>query len=81
MCLEKANVIKREVEPTDWVSSLVVTEKPNGKLRVCNDPHHLNKALKYVHSLESLCEKCFVRKSLRGNTNIIDCDDNCNLLL
>ena len=36
--LEKVNVIKREEEPTDWVSSLVVTEKPNGKLRVCIDP-------------------------------------------
>jgi len=30
--LEKANVIKREEEPTDWVSSLVITEKLNGKL-------------------------------------------------
>ena len=48
-CLEKANVIKREEEPTDWVSSLVVTEKPNGKLRVCIDPQHLNKALKRSH--------------------------------
>ena len=36
--LERANVITREEEPTDWVSSLVVTEKPNGKLRVCIDP-------------------------------------------
>ena len=26
--LERVNVIKREEEPTDWVSSLVVTEKP-----------------------------------------------------
>ena len=33
--LEKASVIIKEEEPTDWVSSLVVTEKPNGKLRVC----------------------------------------------
>ena len=38
--LEKASVIIKEEEPTDWVSSLVVTEKPNGKLRVCIDPQH-----------------------------------------
>ena len=44
--LEKASVIKKEEEPRDWVSSLAVTEKPNGKLRVCIDPQHLNKALK-----------------------------------
>ena len=47
--LEKAYVIKREEEPIDWVSSLVVTEKSNGKLRVCIDPRHLNKALKRSH--------------------------------
>ena len=44
--LEEASVIKKEEEPTDWVSSLVVAEKPNGKLRVCIDPQHHNKALK-----------------------------------
>ena len=37
-CLERANVITREEEPTDWVSNLVVTKKTNGKLRVCIDP-------------------------------------------
>ena len=47
--LERANVIKREEEPTDWVSSLVVTEKPNGKLRVCIDSQRLNTALKRSH--------------------------------
>ena len=47
--LEKASVIIKEEEPTDWVSSLVVTEKLNGKLRVCIDPQHLNKALKRSH--------------------------------
>ena len=31
---------------TDWVSNLVVSEKPNGTLQVCIDPQHLNKALK-----------------------------------
>lgn len=40
----------RKVEgPTEWVSSLVVVEKPNGKLRVCIDPVHLNQALKRSH--------------------------------
>ena len=48
-CLETASVIIKEEEPTNWVSSLVVTEKPNGKLRVCIDPQHLNKALKRSH--------------------------------
>ena len=51
--LERANVIKREEEPTDWVSSLVVTEKPNGKLRVCIDPQRINTALKRSQIIRS----------------------------
>ena len=47
--LEKENVIIKEEEPTDWVSSLVVTEKPNEKRCVCIDPQHLNRALKRSH--------------------------------
>ena len=47
--LEKASVIIKEEETTDWVSSVVVTEKPNGKLRVCIEPQNLNKALKRSH--------------------------------
>ena len=47
--LEKEHVIIKEEEPTDWVSSLVVTEKPNGKLRVCIYPQHLNRTLKKNH--------------------------------
>ena len=32
--------------PTDWVSSMVVASKRNGKIRLCIDPKPLNKALK-----------------------------------
>ncbi len=47
--LEKLGVIKKVNNPTDWVSSMVTVVKPNGKLRVCIDPLHLNKALKHSH--------------------------------
>ena len=35
--------------PTDWVSAIVVTLKPNGKIRLCLDPRPLNKVLKRCH--------------------------------
>ena len=36
-------------EPTDWVNSMVVREKPDGSLRICLDPKDLNKAIRREH--------------------------------
>ena len=47
--MEESGVIKKVTCPTDWVNSLVVVEKPNGKLRVCLDPKDLNAAVKRPH--------------------------------
>ena len=46
---EKEHVIIKEEVTKYWLSSLVVTEKPNEKPRVCIDPQHLNRALKRSH--------------------------------
>lgn len=47
--MEESKVIVRVTKPTDWVNSLVVVEKPNGKLRICLDPRDLNAAIKRPH--------------------------------
>ena len=48
--MEELEVVKPVDEPTDWVNSLVVVEKPKtGALRVCLDPKALNKAVKRQH--------------------------------
>ena len=36
-------------KPTDWVNSMAIVEKPDGSLRICLDPRHLNKAIKREH--------------------------------
>lgn len=43
--LEKRRTIAKVTEPTAWISSLVVVDKP-GKMRICLDPRELNKAIK-----------------------------------
>lgn len=43
--MEQLNVIKRETEPTEFVSNIVVVVKNTGKLRICLDPTNLNKAI------------------------------------
>ena len=43
--LEKKNILVKETEPTDWISSMVVVAKP-GKIRNCLDPKDLNKGIR-----------------------------------
>ena len=38
-------VIVPVVEPTEFVSNIVTARKSNGKMRICLDPTHLNKAI------------------------------------
>ncbi|KAK3753002.1 hypothetical protein QZH41_016302, partial [Actinostola sp. cb2023] len=48
-------------EYTPWISSTVVTAKPNGSIRICLDPRDLNKAVKrnpyYVKSVDDIIPK------------------------
>jgi len=46
--LVKMKVIVTVNEPVDWISNIVIVEKPNKKLRICLDLQDLNKALKTV---------------------------------
>ena len=57
-------------EPTEWVNQLVVTEKPNRKLRICLDSSDLNEAIlreRYKCLLQSNSfQKCQVHNSLQN---------------
>jgi hypothetical protein len=44
--MQTLGVIEPVSEPSEWCHQMVVADKPNGKLRVCMDPKHLNKVLK-----------------------------------
>ena len=43
--LERKDIITKIEEPVDWVSNLVIVEKPNNTLRLCLDPLDLNQAI------------------------------------
>jgi len=47
--LTQRKVISPIQEPTDRVSSMIATKKPDGNIRLCINPHHLNRALKRSH--------------------------------
>ena len=45
--LSKEGIIKPVSQPTDWLSNILVKEKPNGKLRICIDPSQtINRAIR-----------------------------------
>lgn len=44
--LESLGVLAKVDEPTAWVSSVVITTKKSGALRICIDPRPLNQVLK-----------------------------------
>lgn len=43
--LREAGVIVRDTDPGQWISPLVLVNKPNGDLRLCLDPQYLNTQL------------------------------------
>ena len=49
MTLKLKGVIEKVERPTEWMNSVVVANKANGKLRLCLHPKPLNKALKRCH--------------------------------
>ena len=59
----KMEIITSIEEPTDWVSSLVIVEKPNGQLQICLDPQHLNQAIKRLHFIMPTAEKILAQMS------------------
>ena len=42
-------VIQRVQEPSQWVNSMVIVENKSGQLRLCLDPHDLNKNVQRPH--------------------------------
>lgn len=47
--LEKMDIIIKVNEPSDWVNSLVIVNKPDGDIRLCLDPKDLNNNIKQQH--------------------------------
>nr|XP_050037972.1 uncharacterized protein LOC126534770 [Dermacentor andersoni] len=47
--MERAGIVAKVSEPTDWVSPFVAALKKDGKLRICIDPRRINECLKREH--------------------------------
>ena len=54
--LEEKGIIKKAVEPSEWISSMVIVAKPQ-KIRICLDPKDLNRAVQRPKFQMPTCEE------------------------
>jgi len=47
--MEQLGAIEKVDQPTEWINSIVIVEKPGGNLKICLDPKDLNRAGKRNH--------------------------------
>lgn len=47
--VEQLGVLEKVDQPTEWVNSILMLEKPDGNLRICLDPKDLNRTVKREH--------------------------------
>ena len=82
--------IKPVTQPTEWLSNILVKEKPDGKLRICIDPSQtINKAIRRsVYTIPTIEEKRPLLKNAKVFTTVdvseafhtIELDDESALL-
>jgi hypothetical protein len=74
--MEDIGVILSVDEPTEWVNSLVITEKKDGSLRLCLDPKDLNKNIQREHFQIPTFEDVVTRLGGKKVFSILDQKDS-----
>ena len=71
--MEKAGVISKVTEPTEWCAGMVVVPKKSGKMRIYIDLKPLNQSvLREVHPLPKVDKTLAQLKSFQNWTPIMD---------
>ena len=65
-------IIAPVTEPTPWVSSMVVAQKKDGKVRICLDPKHLNNAIMRSHYPLPIIEEVTTRLTKAKVFSVLD---------
>ena len=65
-------IVAKVVEPTEWVSPMIVVAKPNGDVRICLDPADLNEAIQRPHYAVPSADELFGRLSKARFFTVLD---------
>lgn len=72
----KREIIEKVDEPAEWVSNLVIVEKPNKSLRVCLDPQELNLVIKSDNYLIPTLEDLSINLAHKKIFTVLDLKDD-----
>ena len=78
--LESRGIIKKETDPTIWISGMVVVAKPQ-KLRICLDTKDLNQALKRPKYHKPTLDELLLRLNKANMFMMLGAKDGCYLLV
>ena len=70
--LVNEGVITPVTDATDWVSSMVVVQKPNGQIRLCLDPKDLNVAIRREYCPMATIEEVSTRLNKARFFTVLD---------
>lgn len=70
--LEKREIISKVDYPTEFVNSMIIVEKPNGSLRICIDPKHLNCQILREHYKIPTSDEIMSRLSNKKVFTVVD---------
>lgn len=73
--MEKAGIVERVDYPKDWISNIVPVQREGKKLRICLDPHFLNKAIERPRYPMPTPEKALHKLSKAKIFTVIDARD------
>lgn len=73
--LEIKGIISKLNEPVEWLSNLVIVEKPDKSLRLCMDPKELNKVIEREYFLIPTLEEISVKLQGKKYFTVLDFKD------
>lgn len=73
--MENKNIISKVEYPTDFVNSLIIVEKPDGRIRLCIDPRQLNDQIMREHFTIPTLDDILYRLNGKSLFTVIDLSD------
>lgn len=73
--LENLKIIEKNEGQADWISNIVIVEKPNKSIRLCLDPRELNLAIKPLNYPIPTFEELSAKLSNKKVFSVLDLKD------